>query len=48
MDATTADIGLQRLTFTRKPDSLLTRVFDYKPFLVFLCICRPSPCWSCF
>src|SRR5207237_9878108 len=34
----TADVGLQRLTFTRKPDSLLTRLFDYKPFLVFLCM----------
>ncbi len=38
MDATTADVGLQRLTFTRKPDGWVTRMFDYKPFLVFLCM----------
>src|SRR5882724_4796440 len=38
MDATTADIGLQRLQFTRKPDGWVTRLFDYKPFLVFLCM----------
>ncbi len=38
MGTTTADVGLQRLTFTRKPDGLLTRLFDYKPFLVFLCM----------
>jgi multiple sugar transport system permease protein len=38
MSTTSADVGLQRLTFTRKPDSLLTRLFDYKPFLVFLCM----------
>ncbi|MEJ0016449.1 MAG: sugar ABC transporter permease [Acetobacteraceae bacterium] len=38
MDATTADIGLQRLAFTRKPDGWVTRLFDYKPFLVFLCM----------
>src|SRR6201996_6553829 len=38
MDATTADGGLQRLTFTRKPDGMLTRLFDNKAFLVFLCM----------
>ena len=38
MGTTTADVGLQHLTFTRKPDSLVTRLFDYKPFLVFLCM----------
>ena len=38
MDATTADVGLHRIAFTRKPDGLLTRLFDYKPFLVFLCM----------
>ena len=38
MDATTADVGLQRLTFTRKPDGWLTRLFDNKAFLVFLCM----------
>ena len=24
--------------FTRKPDGWVTRLFDYKPFLVFLCM----------
>ena len=38
MSTTTADVGLQRLNFTRKPDGLLTRLFDNKPFLVFLCM----------
>ena len=38
MSTTTADVGLQRLTFIRKPDSLLTRMFDNKSFLVFLCM----------
>ena len=38
MGTTTADVGLQRLTFTRQPDSALTRLFNYKPFLVFLCM----------
>ena len=28
MDATTADVGLQRLTFTRKPDGWLTRLLQ--------------------
>jgi hypothetical protein len=35
MDAT-ADTGFRRLGFTRKPDSRVTRLFDYKPSLVFL------------
>ena len=38
MDATTAEVGLQRLRFTRQPDGWITRMFDYKPFLVFLCM----------
>src|SRR6201995_3067865 len=36
--STTVDVGLQRLAFTRKPDGLLTRLFDNKAFLVFLCM----------
>src|SRR6478672_11687263 len=38
MSTTTSDVGLQQLTFVRKPDGLVTRLFDYKPFLVFLCM----------
>ncbi len=38
MSGTTVDVGLQRLDFTRKPDGWLTRLFDSKPFLVFLCM----------
>ena len=37
MDAT-VDVGLQHIRFTRKPDGWVTRLFDYKPFLVFLCM----------
>ena len=33
MDATAHPIG-----FARQPDGWLTKLFDYKPFLVFLCL----------
>ena len=37
MDAT-VDTGFRRLSFTRKPDGWVTRLFDNKAFLVFLCL----------
>ena len=37
MDAT-VDVGLQHLQFVRKPDGWVTRLFDNKSFLVFLCM----------
>ena len=37
MDAT-VDVGLHHLQFTRKPDGWVTRLFDHKSFLVFLCM----------
>ena len=37
MDAT-VEVGLQHIRFTRQPDGWVTRLFDYKPFLVFLCM----------
>ena len=38
MDATTADLQHHPASFTRKPDGWITKLFDYKPFLVFLCL----------
>ena len=35
MDAT---VAAPRVGFVRRPDSWLTKLFDYKPFLVFLCL----------
>lgn len=37
MDAT-VDISAHPIAFVRKPDGWLTKLFDYKPFLVFLCL----------
>ncbi len=37
MDATVA-MATHPASFVRKPDSWLTKLFDYKPFLVFLCM----------
>ncbi len=39
MDATVDTRGAAHpISFVRKPDSWLTKLFDYKPFLVFLCL----------
>jgi multiple sugar transport system permease protein len=32
------DATAQTLSFTRRPDSWLVRLFDYKPFLLFMCL----------
>jgi multiple sugar transport system permease protein len=37
MDAS-VDISAHPISFTRKPDGWVTKLFDYKPFLVFLCL----------
>ena len=37
MDAT-VDIARHPAGFVRQPDSWMTKLFDYKPFLVFLCL----------
>ena len=37
MDAT-VDVGVRHLGFVRKPDGWVTRLFDNKSFLVFLCL----------
>ncbi|MGH7101879.1 MAG: sugar ABC transporter permease, partial [Acetobacteraceae bacterium] len=38
MDAGIADAAVIAWKLERRPDNWITRVFDYKPFLIFLCL----------